>query len=148
MEITIRKAVGEDVVELANLLKQWLNETDMNYPGYCEYSMAWLAGFIYNNMVFVAVKGEEIIGTLGLKYSQFPWNNEFNAWFCDFLIINKDNRKNGVAKKLLECSKSLSDTTKLPVFLGIMTGNFATRKDRFLEMSGFKYAGGNFVYGV
>lgn len=146
--INIRRANGYDADAIGELLKEWLNETNLNYPGYCAYSHVWLATFIYSDFCVVAVKDGKVIGTIGMKYGQFPWNNEWNAFFCDFLIVDKDNRTNGVGKMLIDEVKKLSDSTNVPIFLGIMTGHLADKKDRFLELCGFKYAGGNFVYGV
>jgi len=146
MDLQIRKANGFDVNRISELLKGWLEETAFNYPGVCPYSHVWLANFIYTNTCFVIENDEKILGTIGMRYGTFPWNNEVGAFFCDFLIIDKVFRANGVAARLIEEVKKLSNENDMPVFLGIMTGIQADKKDRFLSMCGFEYAGGNFVY--
>ena len=148
MEITTRKANGFDATRIGELLQSWLLETEFNYPGVCPYSHVWLADFIYKNPCFVILVNDLIVGTIGLRYGNFPWNNEFPAFFCDFLIIDSNYRTNGISARIIDEVKKLSDGTKVPLFMGIMTGSLADKKDRFLEMTGFKYAGGNFVYGV
>lgn len=148
MEVILRKAHGLDIAKLGRLLLAWLEESDFNYPGYCDYTPVWLANFMYNNIVTIAEVDGKIAGSLGLRYGHFPWNNEAKAFFCEFLMVDKDYRSFDIAKSLVSNAKLLSDECNIPVFLGIMTGNLADKKDRFLEICGFKYAGGNFVYGV
>lgn len=148
MEVIIRKADGFDAPILGVLMQEWLKETNFQYPGVCPYSHVWLANFIFTQICFVAEKEGKVIGAIGMKYANFPWNNEYFALFCEFLMVLPQYRTDNVAVKLIKAVKQLSDETKLPVFLGIMTGLLAEKKDRFLETCGFEYAGSNFVYGV
>ncbi len=148
MDVVIRRADGFDAPVVGELIQSWMNETDFNYPALCPYSHVWLADFLYNQICFVAIKNDKIIGTIGIRQAHFPWNNLVNGLFCEFLMVLPQYRIDNVAAKLIKEVKRLSDETKLPVFLGIMTGLKAEQKDRFLEVCGFKYAGGNFVYGM
>jgi len=142
----VRKANGLDVGQLTHLLIGWLEETEFEYPGYCEYSPLWLADFIYRHPTFVGEVDGKIVGAIGLKSGSFPWNNEVACLFCDFLMVDKEYRGNGVATMLIDEAKKLADQNDVSLHLGLMTGNKAELKDRFLEISGFMYAGGNFVY--
>lgn len=148
MEKIVRRAIGTDSGMIGELLRGWLNETDFGYPGVCEYSYLWLADFIYRYPCFVVEMDGEVVATIGMRLGHLPWNNEVAGFFCEFFIVHKQYRGNGVAKSLIDEVKKMSDETKTPIFLGIMTGNLADQKDKFLEICGLKYAGGNFVYGV
>ena len=145
-ESLVRKANGLDLEQLTKLLIGWLEETEFDYPGYCEYSTLWLADFIYRHVTYVCEVEGKIIGAIGLKTGSFPWNNQIICLFCDFLMVDKEYRKNGITVKLIEEAKKLSKENNLSLHLGLMTGNKTELKDRFLEINGFMYAGGNFVY--
>lgn len=142
----LRRAHGLDLTQLSQLLIGWLEDTEINYPGYCEYSPLWLADFIYRYPVFIVTENEKIIGSIGLKVNNFPWNDQEKCLFCDFLMIDKEYRNTNAVILLLEAAKKLSDELRLTLYLGSMTGSKADIKDRFFSINGFQYLGGNFIY--
>jgi hypothetical protein len=148
MSIIIKKATYLDHGRILELILKWFDEvTTEDIPKACNYTGVWLADLIARHAVIIAEWGGNIVGAIGLKFTNFPWNNEVTILSDDFLMTDKESRHLGVADKLIKGAKGLANELKLPLMLGHFSGTQAELKDKYLsKIHGFKYLGGHFIY--
>lgn len=147
MNCIIRRANLKDHGAILELLLQWFDECAVpNYPRECNYTGVWLADLIANHIVLIAEIDEKIVGTVSLKIGYLPWNNEQSMIFNDFLMTNKNYRKEGITNKLIDECKKCSEKIKQPLFIGHLSGADAELKDRYFSMKNMQYVGGYFIY--
>lgn len=145
--VEIRKANMFDHTAVLKLLIEWFEESQV-INGYDKSASCWLSNLINseNSVVFLAEHEGKVIGSIGIRKTLMPWNSQ--SWFLvsDFIMTDKEHRSIGVAEKLMKASKDLSDSEGIPLLIGHMTGTHAELKDKFLQMKGFTYLGGNLSY--
>jgi hypothetical protein len=147
-EVIIRKATSLDIGRILELFNKYLDGANMKtYPAINDYAGIWVSNLIHSHTMIIAELHETIIGMLGFRCVPFLWNDKVFCLSADIFMVDKDYRKSNAAKGLLEAAKELGDLLKLPVICGVMTGMDVELKDRFTKMCGFKYIGGNFIYG-
>ncbi len=148
MTVTINKATVFDHGQLIELLMTWFDECDCDYiPKTCSYTGIWMADLIARHMVLVAKIEDKIVGSLGLRITHFPWNNEVKVLSDDFLMVDKEFREYGVANKLITAAKDLAKEFKHLLMIGHFSGTDTKLKDRyFSQIQGLQYLGGNFIY--
>lgn len=144
----IRKATCLDIGDVLKLFNKYLDGAKVEaYPKINEYAGVWVADLIMRHILLIAEMEKKIIGMLGFKCAPFLWNDKVFCLAADIFMVDDEYRKSSAATSLLEEAKKLGDTLKLPVLCGVMTGVTPELKDRFTKMCGFKYIGGNFIYG-
>lgn len=148
MEVTINRATPYDFSKIYELLVDWFKECACDLiPKPCNYSTVWLADLIAKHIVLIAKVNEKVVGTIGLRLTYFPWNNEVQALTDDFLMTDKEYRHLKVADKLIEAAKKVAVDLKFILMMGHFSGLHAELKDKyFSKFHGFKYLGGNFIY--
>lgn len=148
MEILISRATIYDHGELLELLISWFDEcADDNIAKPCAFTGVWLADLIAKHIVITARINGKLVGSIGLKRSFFPWNNEKVILVDDFLMTDKEYREFGTAGKLLKAAKDFADQFDHTLLIGHFSGFQPELKDRYLTLfHGFKYLGGNFIY--
>ncbi len=147
MEIIIRRADYTEHSAIFKLLLKWFDELSIEgVPAECGYSVVWLADLIVRHHVIVATIDDKIVGCLGLRSGFFPWNNECSCLFNDFLMTEVNSRGTGVADKLIKAAKQYADDNNYLFIVGHITGTDAKLKDKYLQLKGFQYGGGNFFY--
>jgi GNAT superfamily N-acetyltransferase len=148
MSIKIRYANIFDHTEILNRLLRQLETCPVKYPTYDGAATHWVSNVLTNGYCLVAETDNKLVGICGFLLSKFPWNSSFlilnNEWF----FVEEAYRKYGIAKKMLEKAKDYSDTSNVPLLMGINNGELIKEKDKFLEINGVKYVGGNFIYGI
>lgn len=149
IKFAIRKANYLDVSNILVLFNKYLVESNLSfYPECNDQASVWISDLIKNHMMFVAETIEKkIVGMLGFRCGPFFYNDKVFNLSSDIFMIDKDYRKSNIAKEMIEEAKRLGDTLKIPVLFGIMSGIDPEMKDRFTKSCGFKYLGGNFIYG-
>ena len=146
-EINIRFANLFDHSEVLKLCAKWFEELSIDgFPSVCPHSGVWLADLIANHLVFVGELGTKIIGVIGLRVGNMPWNNIEKVLFNDIFMTDIDHRNSGIATMLLAVVKRFASDQQMTLIMGHMTGTNAELKDRYLQIEGFKYGGGNFIY--
>ena len=86
-----------------------------------------------------------MIGSIALVPAQFQWNRKFFRATTQWFFVQPKFRKGGTAGGLLKVAKEWASKHNFVIALGTMMGRDTERLDRFLRLSGFRYAGGNFV---
>lgn len=143
--VNIRRATIFDHTEILKLLIQWFEESQI-IKGYDEAACGWLSHMITNELVLVATYENKIIGVMGLRTTQMPWNSKENYIINDFIMVHKDYRTLGAASNLLSKAKEIADSAEMILLIGNNNGDNVELKDRYFLMQGFKYLGGNFSY--
>lgn len=143
--LQIRKATIFDHSEISTLLIQWFDESQV-IKGYDDALCGWVSDMITKALVLVATYEDKIIGTMGLRITQMPWNSKENYIISDFIMVNKEYRTVGAAHNLLQRAKKVADNAKMILIIGNNNGDNVELKDRYFSMQGFKYLGGNFSH--
>ena len=143
--VNIRRATIFDHTEILKLLIQWFEESQI-IKGYDEAACGWLSHMITNELVLVATYENKIIGVMGLRTTQMPWNSKENYIINDFIMVHKDYRTLGATSNLLSKAKEIADSAEMILLIGNNNGDNVELKDRYFLMQGFKYLGGNFSY--
>lgn len=141
------KARLNDIPEIAICLTQMLAETSSLYPQPNDALPAWIERVMGSGIVLVVRKEGQIIATAGLEVAHFPWNNEALVLNENWFFVSRPHRSKGTAVEMIKGIKAASDLAKVPVKFDVMCSTDAEKKDRFFEMQGMEYLGGNFIYG-
>lgn len=143
--LQIRKATIFDHTEILTLLIKWFEESQV-IKGYDDSACGWVSDMITNHLVLVATYEDSIIGVMGLRMTQMPWNSKDHYLISDFIMVDKNYRTVGAAHNLLQRAKEVADNAKMILLIGNNNGDNVELKDRYFLMQGFKYLGGNFSY--
>lgn len=147
MEVMISRATILDHTRILSLLIEWFDEALVDgIPKTCGFTGVWLADLIAKHLVLIATLEDKLIGCIGLRMGYIPWNNEEQLLFNDFLMTSKDARNTGVANKLIEATKDFAKKANVTLFMGHFSGKNPEAKDKYFQLKGFKYAGGNLIY--
>lgn len=147
-KVNIRKATAFDHSAILNLSVQWFEEVRVQgFPGVCAQTGVWLADLIANHLFLVGEYGDKIIGALGLRIGNVPWNVTEPVLFNELFMTDKDYRGTGISDRLIDAVKEFSEDNNLLLIMGHMTGTDAHLKDKYLSIKGFSYAGANFIFG-
>lgn len=153
-EVILRIAEPDDTQSIMLLLKTYYSEMALNYPkidkGDC---MEWILRTIRHGGSVVAILKGRVIGSVGCAPYEFSYNRRFKYIMNEWFTVHPKYRNLGIASKMLEHCKGISDKKSeivgenIPFMFSISSGK-DKRLDRFIEMSGFQYAGGLFMYGL
>lgn len=145
--ITLRTATPRDCSPLYDVLIRYFEELKLVYPPPVEApTMAWGLSIIARGGVVVAVEDDEIIGSVGVEVGQFPWNPATTYLNGVWFYVVPERRAGGTANKLMEAAKNLARKNKMGLRLDNVWGMAPERQDRYREMNGFIYVGGNHVW--
>jgi GNAT superfamily N-acetyltransferase len=144
-EIRIRKAEPKDIVNIAKLLTKGWNEQVVEYApidDVCGYR--WILGILEEGFVAVADLNGRIVGAACASPFRPPWSL---TWLMDmeFLYVLPSFRGGGVADGLRGAVEGFADKHGASLTFTIQTGEKPFVKDRMIMMSGWTYAGGNFL---
>lgn len=145
--ITIRQAVPRDATPLYDLLVRYFDGLSLLYPGPVPGpTMAWGLSVLVKGGVFVAEESGELIGSVGLELGHFPWAPTVpylnGVWF----YVIAERRRGGTAAKLMQVAKDTARQNKCALRLDNVWGVEPERQDRYREINGFRYVGGNHVW--
>lgn len=148
MDVKINRASIYDHGAILELLISWFDEAKVpNIPMPCAFTGVWLADLIARHIVFTAKIDGKLVGTLGLRFTHFPWNNLVVVLSDDFLMTDSEYRQFNVAESLIKAAKEFAKEFKHPLMIGHFSGLHAELKDKYLsQFHGFKYLGGHFIY--
>lgn len=144
----VRFATAYDISQVVDLLGQWTEEAAINVCGTVSPSTGvWVAQMIRDQLVLVVDFDGQVVGTLIVRDHFFPWDERTRVLFMEVLMVNKNYRKTGAGKLLVDCLKGIADKENLAIMLGFSNGTDLDKKDRFIKMCGFTPMGGNYLYG-
>lgn len=144
----IREATIFDHTGILSCIIKWIDEAAISYPKPNNGIAEWVTNVLMGGYGVVAEKEGKIVGTIGMTFTKFPWNNETWIMNNEWIHVDKEHRKGGTASKLIEAVKSFANERKLPIVMGIVNGVDIDKKTRFMKISGATHSGSNFVYGL
>jgi hypothetical protein len=147
-KVTVIKANEFDISDIMRCLVKWLDSTNIPYPPTTKALMQWVASVVSQEASFIAISDNKVIGTAALSYFNFPWNHEFILLNNDWFFVESGYRQYGTAQKLIDAMKAFSSEIGLPIYTSIINGIDTDKKDRFFQMNGLKYLGGNFIFNM
>ena len=142
-KVKIRLATPRDVIVLMQMMRLYLQEQPMGHPEINEsHTIRSLLQVIDMTGAYVAVADKKLIGSIGVMVDKYPWNQEYRFIYDEWFYVLPQYRKGtNAAGLLLEAVKKLSDSHNMPFVFSVNSG-IDRRIDRYLGMSGFRYAGG------
>lgn len=144
----IREATVFDHTGIMKCLIKMLDELNNVYPAPNKALSSWINDILVHGYCIVAEEDNEIVGTFGTSYAHYPWNSDVVFMNENWFFLDKGHRKGGIAKKMVDHIKSFADRGGMSVKFDVMCDTDAEKKDRFFEMQGMIYLGGNFIYGM
>lgn len=145
--ITIRGAVPRDCTPLYDLLVQYFDGLTLLYPGPVEApTMAWGLSVIVKGGVFVAEQDGKLIGSVGLEFGNFPWAPSERYLNGVWFYVTPERRQGGTATRLMNVAKDTARRNKCSLRLDNVWGVEPERQDRYREINGFRFVGGNHVW--
>lgn len=144
-EITIRRAVPKDFVNILRLLEQAVQENEVAYPPIDELKlMEWVTATKRDGEIVVADLSGRIVGTLGLLVQEWKWSTE-RFISNEFFFVQPPFRKHGTAEALLKAGEKFAHDGKLRLVVSFSGGRKSETKDRMMQMKGWIYCGGMFT---
>ena len=132
----IRKAGPLDISAIVHLLVDMHNNAEVPLsPIHSETLVAKVNEVIHRGVVFVAMKENMLIGSIGGKVMSDWWAE--NKYLSDLWLY--------VSPELIKNFKNVGNEAKIPVRLGHIFSGDIDRKDKLFEKSGFKKVGSVFV---
>jgi len=161
-DLNIRRATAFDVVNLAKMLIRGRNEQAETiwYPSVPEghrgemLSTQYCLTLIDKAVVYVADLNGRLLGCIGCSVDRFPWTDDWmltNEWF----YVMPQFRDSDIAAALLHAVEAFADADtlplsgetkpRMPIMLGMVSGQQTGVKNRWMQQQGFINGGGNFV---
>jgi GNAT superfamily N-acetyltransferase len=145
-KVIVREGRFRDVFAIQDLLENALAESKHRLPP-PEYPYAYqqVLEQMGRGMVWVAAKGEEIVGVIILNTYTHSWNREAvfleNEHFC----VDPKHRKGGIASKLLDVAEAFSQLKGMRFYPRLTYGSSDAKAiDRWMRLKGYVYLGGTF----
>lgn len=147
VEISIRPANVLDSVALLTILYRYFDDLKFAYPQIDPGdALKWGIGLIQQNLVFLAMDGHTIVGSVGMEVGTFPWNTKFRYFNGVWFYVAPERRAGGTAGRLMKAAKDVAAANAMPLRLDNIWGIEPELQDRFREIHGFKHVGGNHVW--
>lgn len=162
-KLLIRRAVAYDVVNLTKMLIQAREEKDprIYYPSVAEGEVGrqmvsdHARNMTKNGVVYVADLDGRLLGAIGMHVTQLKeWSPDWgliNEWF----YVLPKFRDSDIAIMLLKAVEEWADADinpwndrakpKMPMIVGMMSGQQTGLKNKFMQGLGYVNGGGNFV---
>lgn len=144
----IREATILDHTEIVKSIMRQIEARILNYPAPNNAIATWVMSVIMNGYVIVAEQEEKIVGTIGMGFTHFPWNDEIWIMNNDWLHVDEDFRTHNLASQLIEKVKEFATQKGLIARFDVINDGKVEKIDKFLEIKGMRYMGGNFIYGL
>jgi GNAT superfamily N-acetyltransferase len=133
--ITIRPARYDDILDIA------IPEHEL------PFALHDLLHQAEAGLLIVAEDGGYICGVLALGIHHWPWNRQQGRFLTNHhFFVEQEYRKGGTAQKLIEAAKVVARARDLPLRIDLMGAGDRETKDRFMQMMGFTYLGGQFYF--
>ena len=162
-KLLIRRAVAYDVVNLTKMLIQAREEKGQHtyYPSVPEGEVGrqmvldHVNGMTKSGVVYTADLDGRLLGAIGMHVTQMAeWSFDFgliNEWF----YVMPQFRDSDIAIMLLKAVEEWADADinpwnnkakpRMPMVVGMMSGQQTGLKNKFMQGLGFINGGGNFV---
>jgi GNAT superfamily N-acetyltransferase len=146
-KVIVREGRFEDIIAIKDSLERALMERDRDLPPpEYPYALQQIFEQMGRGMVWVAAKGEEIVGVLILNTYTWPWNRQHVYLENEHLWVEPKHRRGGVASKLIDFAVAFAKLKGMPFQPRITYGSSNTALiDRWMRSKGFEYVGGNFA---
>lgn len=145
--IGLRAAVPRDATELYDVLLRYFDELKLFYPAPVPApTMAWGLGIIVKGGVVVAVQDEKIVGSIGMEIGHFPWAPSVGYLNGVWFYVAPERRGGDTANRLMKAAKDMARENKMGLRLDNVWGVEPRLQDRYREIHGFQYVGGNHVW--
>lgn len=149
--IGLRMARGSDATPLYNMLMGYFAEFMAFYPPPEEMpTIAWGLTVIQTGAVVLAVEqtddGEKLIGCMGLERGAHPWAPRAQYFNTVWFYVIPERRTGGTANHLVKAAKDIAEANQIPLRMDYVWGLEPSKQDRYREIMGFTYAGGNYLW--
>lgn len=144
----IRDATILDHTELVKSIMRQIEARILNYPAPNKAIAVWVMNVLLNGYVVVAEEDGALVGTIGMGYTHFPWNDEIWIMNNDWLHVDEKYRHHGIANQLIDKVKEFAAEKNIIARFDVINDGKVEKIDKFLEIKGMRYMGGNFIYGL
>lgn len=143
-EIIVRAATVLDATPLYRIINRYLEENPMGYPPPVPNSaMAWGLALVMKGGVVVAEQDRRLIASVAVEVGNFAWNPGAKYLNGVWIYVAPEHRSGGVGNRLIKAAKDIAKSNNLPLRLDNIFGIEPEVQDRWREMHGFRYLGGN-----
>ena len=138
-------AITDSIVRIHSefAAKEYGYETEPVNPAYMRHTLFVAAGL---ERLFVAISDNQVVGYLTLIDMHELHNPEAKYLTNGHFYVHPSYRKGGSAAKLMEGAKWYTNKTGQILKPHINFGGDPVIKDKFMQIRGFTYTGGNFIY--
>lgn len=146
--ITVRPARYDDILDVEALLVQTRDEIDIAIPEHeLPFALHDLLHQAEAGLLIVAEDAGYICGVVALGIHHWPWNRQQGRFLTNHhFAVDPEYRKGGTAKKLIDAAKMIAKARNIPLRIDLMGGGDREAKDRFMQMMGGRYLGGQFWF--
>ena len=145
--IEIRPARYDDIIDVEACLVRAREEMDFDIPEHeVPFALHNLLHQVEAGFLIVAEDAGYIVGVIALVPHHHPWNRTQKFLVNEHFFVDPDYRKGGTAKHLLDAAKVRADELNMPLRIDLIGGGDRQAKDRFMELNGFRFLGGQFLY--
>lgn len=144
----IREANIFDHTGIMVSIIKWIDESSIAYPVPNRAMAGWVNNVLEKGYCVVAEEDGRIVGTMGMTFTKFPWNDKEWIMNNEWLHVDIGHRKGGTARKILDKVLDFAKEKNIPLTMGIINGVDLRKKERFMKMTGALHLGGNFAYGL
>lgn len=148
LEIKLRMANARDIIVLLDLLTVYFElNPGMPKPESDMSLIAWGLGIINRNGCIVAVNNDDdIVGTIAFELGNFPWAPKTPYMNMVWFYVVPERRAGGTANHLIRSIRDIAVRNNMMLRIDNMWGVEAEKQDRYREINGFTYMGGNHVW--
>lgn len=146
--MNIREATILDHTAIVKSIIKQIEGRVLNYPPANKAIAVWVTNVLVRGYVVVAEFDGEIVGTIGMGMTHFPWNDEVWILNNEWLHVDEEYRHHGVASAIIEKVKEFANNKGIIVRFDVINDGKIDKIDRFLQIKGLRYMGGNFMYGL
>lgn len=146
VDFRLRAATVRDATALYDMLLAYFALNPKMPAPLPNPTMAWGLGVIMRDGCVIAEIDGKIVGSLGVERGNFPWNPGVPYLNMVWLYVIPERRGGGTANRLLKAAKDIAANNGIMVRVDNIWGIDAVAQDRWREIHGFQYVGGNYVW--
>ncbi len=148
VEIKLRMARARDIIVLLDMLTVYFDlNPSMPKPESEMTMIAWGLGVINRNGCIVAVnQDDDIIGTIAFEIGNWPWAPKTSYMNMVWFYVVEERRAGGTANQLIKAIRDIAVRSNMMLRIDNMWGFEPEKQDRYREINGFTYMGGNHVW--
>jgi GNAT superfamily N-acetyltransferase len=148
-DIVLRPLNRFDMADVELLFQDAYATVDWDLPRYDpDHCWMMLIDLARRGLVVVATCEGRVIGIIALHEACWPWNGAAKFLENVHFFVDRRRRTHGVAGKLLQAAKQISDANGLPLRIAMTFGTDPVKLARWGKMNGLKVLGSNFWYQV